>query len=562
MSRKKKESPLPLFSRRASIPPEPQADSNPSEVVVHDPEGEPVQDDESTRLEVPGPFSLTRETRKKRADVGSAALVPPPFEPEKLPDMELLPQLASAIQGLDGDRVSESEIRKKFSRLYFALWSEFGSFSRAAMTLLKSAVGRSWDEEALRGGLRDRYDLGEVVSLSRLVTEDPQFAAAVLRHFGGLDEGLLACGINPRVAAEDRRWTEEQLFETVLQRMAGTEAPLAEVISAMDDELFQAAARWRFGSMESLIAAVSSWLARRPSILVPFGRTQLGRILQQEIPQTHRSGKGSFVAGVFKVSGLCPVGANAQPMMVTSLGRLLPLRDEDVAFLSLRGDEVTEGKLQGLKRGEKLVSVLDFARKTGWIAVATRQGRVKIIPRDEFKRIGAEGTVVIRLAQTDRVAAVAHLSGESRQWTVLTLNGRAVGFDLKGLRPSGRRSMGVYRIHWTEGSKDEPIAICEMGEARDVVLLGRNAQLLRLAFSEIPIRKGGSLGRRVWRTPVVGAASCAVGDRLCLASRRGRVLCFGEAEVPGRQALRQGVRGIRLDGDDTPEAICRLPGES
>jgi DNA gyrase/topoisomerase IV subunit A len=130
-----------------------------------------------------------------------------------------------------------------------------------------------------------------------------------------------------------------------------------------------------------------------------------------------------------------------------------------------------------------------------------------------------------------------------------------VAFERPGIKLSSRSSMGVYRLRFDGEKGGEPVAVLGTTSDQDLVLLGKTGALLRLGREEVPSRKGASLGRRLWRTPVVGAVAVAESSRLLIATRRGRLLCFPAMQLPTRQALRKGVLGIRLDGDDAPETI-------
>ena len=140
---------------------------------------------------------------------------------------------------------------------------------------------------------------------------------------------------------------------------------------------------------------------------------------------------------------------------------------------------------------------------------------------------------------------------------VVTRLGRAIAFDREHVRQSSRISMGYSRIRFMEKG-DEVASIVAFRDGEDLVLLGRTGGLLRVGNHAILSRKGPSVGRKVWKTPLVAAQPCAGNGRLVIGTKKGRLVCMEIAQVRRTQLQRLGVGGLRLDSDDNPEGIVCL----
>ncbi len=468
---------------------------------------------------------------------------------------KLLQEFAEALQKVPERQALEGSFRKAHPKLHFRLWSEFGTYQQALVSLAKLELGPYYTRHQALERLATLVQEGVGVTLQKLVTTEPRLASLILRECGSMDDAFEELGLDPDVASRDRRWPREKLFEAALELYKEGGKLDGEDFATLPDPVFADACELEFHTPTRFQEGWSQWLGALASFYVTFGRGQIGRFLARDLDCSSRGTKGTLLSGLSRVSKVWSLPVSSELYMVTSLGRLLPYELGEAPLLLQRQEPVQGGKVSGLKRGEKAVGLFDFGRQDGFLALATRQGRVKVIHRSEYRRLTTSGTVAMRLTQTDRVTAAGWLSEDFQGWAVLTSASRAAGFDREAIPPSNRRTMGLVRLRFDDPAKDEPVCVVEIGEEHDVVALNRSGTLLRIASDEIPRRKGTSLGRRIWRTPLVGAISCKEDQRLALASKRGRLLCFWVSQVPGRHALRKGVRGIRLESDDTAEAI-------
>jgi hypothetical protein len=474
-------------------------------------------------------------------------------------DEALLEQLAQLV--LEGDATDglESRFRRRQPELHFSLRTRFGSYGNAVAVLLKQELGNPLGRRQVLHHLQERYAAGEPITLESVVLSEPRLAQAIIREFGSLRSSLEELHIDPGVAEADRRWDRERVFLAVLELLGDAVGELDSALLDSQVPLLAEVVRLQFGSFNTFHKEFSLWVESQPAVFLLWGRNGLSRVLARNVPVTSRATKGRNLADVQRVKLCYAARPGYRLCMLTSEGMLYPLDTAGVPFVSFgAGESKAAARIPNLARGEKPLALVSMDEREGFLAMASHAGRMKVVSLKQIKRVRAQGTRVMKLATGDSVVAGTVLSADYQRLVAVTRAGRGVAFQRELIKVSSRASMGVFRLRSGDERGGEAVSLFGVREGEHVVLLGRNGNLLRIHEEEIPSRKGVSLGRRLWRTPVVAASACPDPSRLLVATKRGRLLCFWDAQVPQRQAMRIGVMGIRLDADDSPEMLCIL----
>ena len=471
-------------------------------------------------------------------------------------DKELLARLGEAgFEGRGGDLV-EGRFRKKHPDLHFALRGRFSSFCNALAIALKHELGSPLTAREMQSFMKREYASGRALTLESLVARNPLMARAIVAQWGSLSSALEDLDIAASIAAHDRRWDKETIFAEVLDVLGDSPATPTEEAVREGGALLAEVLLGRFGNFSSFKKEFAVWLVEQPALFVVRGRNVLSRILLSDVGLASRPSKGKGMPGVQRVRWCATAPPGDKLYAVSSDGLIYPVDVGSIPFLTSGAlDGKAAVKMPAMGRGEKPVALVSLDVKGGALAMVTRRGRLKLVDVGKIKRIRQAGTTVLRLAADDQLAAAAVIPAETTRLAIVTRNGRAVAFQRDSLKLSTRTSMGVIRVRFEKERNAEPLALIGFRGDEDVLLLGRNANLLRLRNSEIPTRKGASLGRRLWRTPVIAASAVPEQSKIVLASRKGRVLSFWDSQVPRRHVLRRGVMGIRLDPDDAPESL-------
>ena len=470
-------------------------------------------------------------------------------------DEQLLDGVIAAALEKPGPELVEHRFRKHYPDLHFKLRNRFGSYAAAKGLALKRVVGSPIESRHVLSWLRELYATGQPVTLESLVQADPARARVLVEQFSTLPRAWAELGVDAATAGQDRRWERVELYRTAIETASGTASSIAESELASSHPLFCEALRLSFGSFKAFRKEFLSWLSEQSKTYVLSGRWQLSKMLAGEMQVTSRGAKGKKYSSLQKVQGSFHVGAGHRVFVLTNLGLLYPVDSREVPFSTGNGDELQGYRLQGYKRGEKPVSVVSWGAQDGYLALITRGGRLKIIDLKTIRRVRSSGLSMVRLVGRDRLACAAVIPHDFERIVVLTAQGRAVSFEPESIRPSSRRTMGVMRIRYEKGRKDEPVAVLGLRGYDDVLLMGKNGNLLRFCNKDVATRKGASMGRRVWRSTIAGACVGSGNRTVLITTKKGRFLAFGVEDVPRRQVARLGVIGIRLDSDDSPESV-------
>ncbi|MBM4352841.1 MAG: hypothetical protein FJ109_03450 [Deltaproteobacteria bacterium] len=502
---------------------------------------------------------MVRKGQSKGGDLfgGPAPVAAAPAPLTEKDEALLLELLRLALEERRG-ALAEDTLRKRQKDLYFRLRARFSTLAAALAEALKLELGGVLTRKDVLDDLRARYETGAPVTLEGVVGQSPRLASALVKEFGGMDAAWRELGIRPDLALKDRRMSDDALFGQVLE-LAGTVTGFAtEEELAGASAFLREAVRWRFGSYNLFRKVLAEWLSGQPLLYLVWGRNVISRLLLAEVPLTGRGGKGRTLSDVSRMRSAWECTGCPRPALLWSDGCLVPLEVAEVPFVSFSSSSVNGGqKMSSSRKSGRPLCLVSLDDREGVLAMVTRGGLLKLMPLANARRVRKDGLPVIRLAEGDEVCAAAVLGPSVKRVVLVTRQGRGVAFVREGWKLASRISMGHIRLRESpEGL--EPLEVVGLAEGEDLVLLGRNGFVLRLRGEEVPVRKGASRGRLLWRTPVVAAAACTDESRLLIGTRKGRLLSCSGTEVAGRSAQCKGVYGVRLDGDDLPEVLRRL----
>ncbi|PSG96398.1 DNA gyrase subunit A [Thermoplasmatales archaeon SW_10_69_26] len=211
---------------------------------------------------------------------------------------------------------------------------------------------------------------------------------------------------------------------------------------------------------------------------------------------------------------------------------------------------------------EKILPVDSFDEDR-FLFFATRQGKVKKTPLDEYERINVNGKIAIRLEDGDRIVDATITDGD-RDIVLVKTSGKGLRFPEKQVRPMGRVASGVKG---TELRGDEEVVGLVAIEDPDETLLTvtRQGQGKRTPFSSYRPKNRGAWGIYMHDVaedetgPVVAAVEAHDGDEIVFTSREGvliRSLAGDISRISSGQAM--GVIVQRLEDGDETVAVSRL----
>lgn len=211
-----------------------------------------------------------------------------------------------------------------------------------------------------------------------------------------------------------------------------------------------------------------------------------------------------------------------------------------------------------------ILAVKDF-NAFKYCVMATRNGRVKRIPLEDFSDVRTSGLIAIRLDPGDELRWVLPTNGTD-DVILVTKEGKALRFHENQVRKTGRTTMGVTGIHLSE--TDQLIGMEIIEEHGSLLVITENGKGKRTHLEEYIPKSRGTLGvstidRNV--TDQIGRLVLAKvvqdAEEVTIISKGGIVMRTKVASISVQGRATQGVKIMDLEKDDSVGAIARIPAE-
>ncbi|MBT4581077.1 MAG: DNA gyrase subunit A [Gammaproteobacteria bacterium] len=243
-----------------------------------------------------------------------------------------------------------------------------------------------------------------------------------------------------------------------------------------------------------------------------------------------------------------------------------------VASRTARGKPIIN--ILPLEEGETITSMLPITEYSEghYVFMATANGTVKKTELTNFARQRSVGLRAIELDEDDRLIGTAITDG-SRDVMLISSSGKTIRFSEVDVRAMGRTARGVRGIKMAEGFN--MISLIIPDEGKQILSVSENGYGKRTKIEDFPVYGRGGQGVIGMQTSerngqVVGAAQVSESDEIMLISDKGTLVRTRVEEVSVQGRNTQGVRLIRLKGDeklvgleqvDEPEVDESLPVE-
>lgn len=241
-----------------------------------------------------------------------------------------------------------------------------------------------------------------------------------------------------------------------------------------------------------------------------------------------------------------------------------------VASRTSRGKPIVN--ILPLDEGERITSMLPVSEYQAdkFIFMATANGTVKKTSLTDFARQRSVGLRAIELDDGDELVGTAVTDG-SRDIMLVSNSGKTIRFKESDVRAMGRTARGVRGIKMVEGYSMISLIIPE--EGKQILSVSENGYGKRTSSEDFPIYGRGGQGVIGMQTSdrngaVVGAVQVSESDEIMLISDKGTLVRTRVEEVSVQGRNTQGVRLIRLKGDeklvgleqvDEPEEVVVFP---
>ena len=412
-------------------------------------------------------------------------------------------------------------------------------------------IRESADVELARTNLMSRFDLSEIQAQAIL---DMRLA---------------------RLAALERKKIEDE-YLSVIQLIAELEDILANpqrVLGIIKDELaelkkkFGGDRRTRVADDTSREMTDEDLIADEDVVITISGRGYIKRQPVATYRRQHRGGKG-IIGHVTReedaVEHLIVANTHDWALFFTNRGRVFSAKVHAIVDASRQAKGTPIINLPGVQveAGEVPVATIvlkDFTAGS-YLVLATRQGKIKKTPLEQFERVRSTGIRAITIDTRDELAWVDVSTGDD-DVIIATAQGKIARFHEDEVRAMGRDAAGVIGIRLARAG-DFVVSMSVVEPQTDLLVLTETGYGKRVSLSEFRPMHRGSQGVRLIslegkKTGNVAAVQQVTDEdeELLLISAGGQVVRTDVTTINRQHAQARGVITMRMNEGDRVVAI-------
>jgi DNA gyrase subunit A len=290
-----------------------------------------------------------------------------------------------------------------------------------------------------------------------------------------------------------------------------------------------------------------------------------------------RGGRGKIGATTAEedfVEHLERVSTHDRLMFFTSVGKVFQLKAYELPEAGRAAKGRSIANLLNLGSDETLQAFMPVPReiKDKFVFFATRRGRVKKTPLEEYENIRSNGIIAINLDAGDSLVDVRITDGQ-QQIVLSTREGQAIRFNEEEARPMGRATAGVVGMdlesHAEKEGKttvlveDEVVSMATVREDETLLTVSELGFGKRTPANEYRLTHRGGKGVITMNITdrtgkVINVRQVGIDDQVMLITDGGKVIRLNVrgVRITGRNA--QGVHLVRLEENERVRAVAGL----
>jgi DNA gyrase subunit A len=244
-------------------------------------------------------------------------------------------------------------------------------------------------------------------------------------------------------------------------------------------------------------------------------------------------------------------------LFFTNKGRVFRLKTYEVPTTGLNAKGVAIVNLLQLQPDEMVSAVINVSKqeKTAVnLMMCTMRGVVKKTPFEQYANVRSNGLITINLDEGDELKWI-RMTGGDNEVVISTAQGQAIRFHEKDVRPMGRVSRGVRGIRLRPSDQVIGMDIVEEGSSIFVISKAGYGKRTKVAQFTPHARGGVGIRSAVVNTKtgeLIGVKSLGNDEtqEVIIMSSQGQTIRLGLKDIPELGRATQGVRIMRLNGDD------------
>jgi len=266
------------------------------------------------------------------------------------------------------------------------------------------------------------------------------------------------------------------------------------------------------------------------------------------------------------VRRLIIVNTHEEIMFFTNQGRVFSLMCYQIPEASRTARGIAIVNLLALPGDEKVTAMIPVPNdelEEHNLVMMTQEGFIKKTPYTHFANIRKNGLIALTLGESDRLASVELTDGKQSLLLGSRL-GKAIRFDERAIRPTGRTSRGVYAMKLAEG--DRMIDMSVIGEGQTVLSITENGYGKRTdpdEYRETGRNGKGILAMRLTEKsgPLVAQLTVSEDEDILLITNEGVIIRMAVDSISQTGRATQGVRLMRLDEGAKIVGVARAEQE-
>ncbi|MBF6612877.1 MAG: DNA gyrase subunit A [Chloroflexi bacterium] len=253
-------------------------------------------------------------------------------------------------------------------------------------------------------------------------------------------------------------------------------------------------------------------------------------------------------------------------LFLTNKGKVYQLKAHEVPDAVRQSKGLPLVNLVSLEPQEQvtgLIAVRDFKVDGKYLVLATREGKIKKTPLQDYSSVRSTGIIALNLEPGDELAA-SRLSQGNGDILVATRKGQAIRFAESQVRPMGRATAGVSAIRLAKGDYVIAMDVVRPDSQSSLLIVTERGIGKRTHIPEFPRqgRAGGGV-RALTIVPrgglVVSARVVNPDDDLVVISTNGQVIRMFADDIPHKGRPAQGVAVMNMREGDDVASIARIP---
>ncbi|MCP4336905.1 MAG: DNA gyrase subunit A [Mycoplasma sp.] len=295
-------------------------------------------------------------------------------------------------------------------------------------------------------------------------------------------------------------------------------------------------------------------------------RGYVKRIPLEEYKIQNRGGVGTKSMTTYEddnVESILATHTHTDLLIFTTKGKVYRIRAHQIPALSKQAKGIPFINIIGIKKGEKVVSLLtvEHYREGSYLLTVTKKGVVKKTAISEYERINKNGKIALGLKPEDSLVKAMVVDNESE--VIIGANhGKVVRFPISEIRAMGRTASGVKGIDLSDAGKAYVVGASTSLEGNKILSVGADGFGKMTDIKEYRKTKRGAKGVKSINVSKAGkliAVRVVEGkEDIMVITKQGIAIRMDLSQVATSSRATKGVKVIKLNSGNSIKSLALI----